>query len=133
LAVPPLDAGAVERGMKNFASFNCVGCHADNGAGGMGPALSNKQFVYGGAPANIYLSIGQGRPNGMPAWGTLLPDSVVWDLVAYIESISAEPDSGTWGRTISSDQPREQQVPAERLQTATPWAHTQPFTSGQRP
>ena len=82
------DSAAAARGMKYFANFNCVGCHADNGGGGMGPALSNRAFIYGGKPENIYLTIAQGRPNGMPAWGPLLPSSVIWDLVAYVTSIS---------------------------------------------
>jgi cytochrome c oxidase cbb3-type subunit 3 len=132
IAAPPMDAAAIERGMKSFTSFNCVGCHADNGGGGMGPALSNRAFVYGDEPAQIYLTIVQGRPNGMPAWGTVLPDTVVWDIVAYVKSISAEP-AGDWGRTVSAAEQPAQQVPAERLQTSTPWAHTQPFTNGQRP
>jgi cytochrome c oxidase cbb3-type subunit III len=41
------DPGAAQRGMKYFESFNCVGCHAPNGGGGMGPALSNRVFIYG--------------------------------------------------------------------------------------
>ena len=41
---PENDAQAVERGMKYFTAFNCVGCHAANGGGGMGPALSNSNF-----------------------------------------------------------------------------------------
>src|ERR1700730_15271433 len=55
----------LERGMQTFQSMICVGCHAPNGGGGMGPALSERQFIYGHEPANIYLSIYQGRPNGM--------------------------------------------------------------------
>src|SRR6266550_8738739 len=34
------DPASVERGMKYFVQFNCVGCHAPNAGGGMGPALS---------------------------------------------------------------------------------------------
>ena len=56
------DPAAIERGMQAFQSMNCVGCHAPNGGGGMGPALSERQFIYGHEPANIYLSIYQGRP-----------------------------------------------------------------------
>ena len=63
------DPAAVQRGMSYFTAFNCLGCHTNNGGGGMGRALSNRYFQYGSAPANIYLSIVQGRPNGMPAWG----------------------------------------------------------------
>ena len=68
------DPQATTRGMQDFIQFNCVGCHAANGGGGMGPALSEGQFIYGSSPANLFLSIYQGRPNGMPAWGEILPE-----------------------------------------------------------
>lgn len=129
---PSNDAAAVERGMQYFNQMNCIGCHAPNGAGGMGPALSNATFIYGGEPANIYLSILQGRPAGMPVYGGLLPDQVIWDLVAYIQSISKEP-MGPWGKTTSVDGFTIEQVPAEYLQTTNPWDYTQPFSYGQAP
>ena len=128
------DPAAIQRGMQAFVSMNCVGCHAPNGGGGMGPALSERQFIYGREPANIYLSIQQGRPNGMPAWGQMLPANATWDLVAYIRSISNAPETG-WGQTISRSPPSPgiQQVPAELVTTATPWMHTQPFGEGRKP
>lgn len=126
------DAGAAERGHKYFANFNCIGCHADNGGGGMGPALSNRAFIYGDSPANIYLTIAQGRPNGMPAWGSLLPSAVIWDLVAYVQSISQAPDKD-WGQTISLDALKIEQAPAEFKSTPDPWKFTEPFTHGQKP
>lgn len=126
------DSGAAARGMAYFASFNCSGCHADNGGGGMGPSLSNRQFIYGEAPENIYLSIAQGRPNGMPAWGKVLPDSAIWDLVAYIKSISNAPVS-SWGTTTSLEAFKIEQVPAEFQSSPTPWDYTQPFSFGQNP
>src|SRR5581483_11460123 len=54
---PRQNLGAVERGMRYFTLFNCVGCHAPNGGGGMGPSLSNASFIYGGQPANLFLTI----------------------------------------------------------------------------
>ena len=39
------------------------------GGGGIGPPLMDDRWIYGSAPENIYASIVQGRPNGMPAWG----------------------------------------------------------------
>jgi cytochrome c oxidase cbb3-type subunit 3 len=128
------DPAAIRRGMQAFLSMNCVGCHAPNGGGGMGPALSERTFIYGRQPANIYLSIQQGRPNGMPAWRELLPANVTWDLVAYIRSISSAPET-EWGQTTarSPQSPTIQQVPAELLTTATPWAHTEPFGDGRKP
>ncbi|WP_314957646.1 cytochrome c [Bradyrhizobium cosmicum] len=128
------DPNALQRGMTYYINFNCVGCHAPNGGGGMGPALSNGLFTYGSQPENIYLSIYQGRPNGMPAWGAVLPDSVIWDLVTYIGKISNEP-SRQWGRTFSAAplSPNIEQVPSEQVSTSDPWSSTKGFSSGQRP
>ncbi|CCJ08485.1 c-type cytochrome [Methylocystis sp. SC2] len=126
------DPQALQRGMSYFTTFNCVGCHAPNGGGGMGPALSNRIFIYGGEPVNIYLSIYHGRPNGMPAWGAMLSNEIIWDLVAYVESISQAPSKG-WGRTISRDALKIEQTPAEFIETAKPWSYTQRFNFGQKP
>lgn len=133
IKIPEAGAAAAQRGMKAFIAFNCVGCHMGNGGGGMGPALSKRALTYGSAPANIYLTIVQGRPNGMPAWGSVLPTDVVWDLVAYVRSISNAPPSKEWGTTISSTSPSIEQVPAEFQSTATPWDNTEKFSDGQKP
>jgi cytochrome c oxidase cbb3-type subunit III len=132
IKAPENDPQAVERGMKYFTAFNCVGCHAANGGGGMGPSLSNNIFIYGGSPGNIYMTLVQGRPRGMPAWGTVLPDNILWDLVAYVRTISNAP-STEWGQTFSKDSPKIEQVPAEFQSTPTPWKFTQPFMKGQQP
>ena len=128
------DPNAEQRGMTYYINFNCVGCHAPNGGGGMGPALSNNIFIYGSQPENIYLSIYQGRPNGMPAWGSVLPDDVIWDLVTYIGKISNEP-SRQWGRTFSVNplSPEVEQVPSEQVSTTDPWYATKKFNFGQKP
>jgi cytochrome c oxidase cbb3-type subunit 3 len=88
---PPGDYGgnayAVNEGQRLFRWFNCSGCHA-NGGGGMGPALMNDKWVYGARPEQIYQSIVQGRPNGMPSFRGKLPEYQVWQLVAYVRSIA---------------------------------------------
>ncbi len=126
------DPVAVQRGMMAFSAFNCVGCHMGNGGGGMGPALSAGNFIYGSEPANIYLTVVQGRPHGMPAWGSVLPNSVVWDLVAYVRNLSTGPTT-EWGQTISATSPVLEQVPAEFNQSPSPWQQTEPFKNGQKP
>jgi mono/diheme cytochrome c family protein len=64
------DPEAVQRGMTYFEKMNCVGCHAANGAGGMGPSLSDAStFKYPTDPAALYLVISHGAPLGMPAGG----------------------------------------------------------------
>ena len=80
------DDNAIAEGEIFFNNFNCSGCHAPLGGGGMGPPLSDTLWIYGGEPANVYLSILQGRPNGMPSWHELPPD-VIWKIVAYIHTL----------------------------------------------
>lgn len=75
-------------GKKLFNAMNCAGCHAPGGGGGMGPSLSDKVWIYGNSPGQIYLSILHGRPNGMPQWGTVLPPQAIWALVTYVETLS---------------------------------------------
>lgn len=128
------DRTAVERGKRYFTSFNCVGCHAPNGGGGMGPSLSTRDFKFGAEPARHFVVITHGAPLGMPAWAEVLPARVIWDLVSYIESISNAP-SDEWGTTFSptANLPRIEQVPAELNPTARPWEATQPFSGGKPP
>ena len=82
------DPEAVAAGERHFAAFNCAGCHAPLGGGGMGPPLSDDTWIHGGEPAQIYLSILHGRADGMPAWSSMLPQRTIWELVAYVESLS---------------------------------------------
>jgi cytochrome c oxidase cbb3-type subunit 3 len=117
------DPDAAARGMQDFANFNCSGCHMANGGGGMGPALSNDTWIYRSSPANIYLSIAQGRSAGMPAFGAMLPDRTIWELVAYIQNLSNK-HATTFGTTTPEPQPQEQ-VPAGQIQSPTPWKYTE--------
>jgi cytochrome c oxidase cbb3-type subunit 3 len=125
------DPDAVARGAKDFDAFNCSGCHMARGGGGMGPALSDAVWLYRDSPANIYLSIVQGRSAGMPAFGAMLPDRTVWELVAYIQSIAEKPGA-TFGTTTSLEpqSPDREQIPAGKLDTTQPWEHTEPMPQG---
>jgi cytochrome c oxidase cbb3-type subunit 3 len=81
------NAYAIAEGQRLYAQFNCVGCHA-HGGGGMGPPLMDDKWLYGSEPANIFATIVEGRPNGMPAFGGKLSNDQVWQLVAYVRSLS---------------------------------------------
>jgi cytochrome c oxidase cbb3-type subunit III len=121
------DPDAVQRGMKDFDAFNCSGCHMPHGGGGMGPALSDNSWIYRSSPANIYLTIVQGRAAGMPAFGAMLPDRTIWELVAYVQSLSRDPVK-TFGKTTSATPSAPiEQVPAGKTDTAMPWQQTEPM------
>ncbi len=83
------NAYMVNEGKALFNQMNCVGCHA-NGGGGMGPALMDDDWIYGSDPQQIFSSIAQGRPNGMPAWSGVLSNDQIWRLVGYVQSMSGQ-------------------------------------------
>jgi cytochrome c oxidase cbb3-type subunit III len=78
---------AIEAGRGLYAAFNCSGCHA-GGGGGFGPALSDDKWIYGGSLENIVATLYEGRPRGMPAWRGKIPDEQMWQLAAYVKSLS---------------------------------------------
>jgi cytochrome c oxidase cbb3-type subunit 3 len=78
---------AIEAGRGLYAAYNCSGCHA-GGGGGFGPALSDDQWLYGGSLENIVATLYEGRPRGMPAWRGKIPDEQMWQLAAYVKSLS---------------------------------------------
>ena len=76
-------------GKRLFVQYNCSGCHF-NGGGGIGPALMDAQWIYGDQPQNIYATIIEGRPNGMPSFRQKIPDAQVWQITAYVRSMSGQ-------------------------------------------
>jgi cytochrome c oxidase cbb3-type subunit 3 len=82
------NAWSVAEGQRLFSWFNCADCHGLAGGGGMGPPLRDATWLYGGTPADVRRSIIEGRSNGMPAFGTRVPDYQTWQLTAYVLSLS---------------------------------------------
>ncbi|MGI4880201.1 MAG: c-type cytochrome [Janthinobacterium lividum] len=86
--LPYLNSKAVVlEGKTLFQSHNCNGCHS-NGGGGMGPALMDDDWIYGGRIEDIHATIVEGRPNGMPKWGGKIPDVDIWKIATYVRSMS---------------------------------------------
>jgi cytochrome c oxidase cbb3-type subunit 3 len=77
----------LSEGQRLYENFNCVGCHA-HGGGDIGPPFNDNKWIYGYQPQQVFASIVQGRPKGMPAYGSRLNENEVWELVAYVRSMS---------------------------------------------
>jgi len=94
MVIPKVDAPyddnawAVSEGKGLFNSMNCSGCHFQGG-GGIGPPLMDEEWIYGYEPQQIFSSIADGRPNGMPAWKYTLSTQQIWELVSYVRSLSS--------------------------------------------
>jgi len=80
------DQNAEQQGEALFAAMNCDGCHGGGGVGFVGPSLVDGRWRYGGDDTEVFRSIMQGRPNGMPSYSGLLSDATVWQLVSYVRA-----------------------------------------------
>jgi mono/diheme cytochrome c family protein len=89
------DAKAADQGAALFTSMNCDGCHGGGAVGAVGPSLTDGRWRYGGADADLYRSIAEGRPRGMPSFGGALQPAMIWRLVAYIKSLPPPKDNPT--------------------------------------
>ncbi len=81
------NAYAMSEGKRLYTFMNCNGCHS-NGGGGIGPPLMDDKWIYGSEPGQVFATIVQGRPNGMPSFATKLPDYQAWQIAAYVRSMS---------------------------------------------
>jgi cytochrome c oxidase cbb3-type subunit III len=123
------NAYAVGEGKRLYNAYNCVGCHAQGG-GAIGPALMDSEWIYGSHPDQIYSTIVQGRPNGMPSFGGKLSDYQVWELVAYVRSMSGQlpsdvaPSRSDTMPVAKAEQARQKEHPSDQneqpIQKANP-------------
>jgi cytochrome c oxidase cbb3-type subunit 3 len=91
-------------GSQLYHSYNCVDCHGMDGSGAMGPSLADGRWRFGGTPAEVFESIYQGRPDGMPAWGGRISDADIWRLVAYVRSLEVGKNVATENFTGKAQQ-----------------------------
>lgn len=97
------NASAIATGAKLFISYNCLDCHGADGSGAMGPSLADGRWHFGGDDSQLFESIYQGRPDGMPAWGSTIAPDQIWMLVSYVKSLNGGKDVTTEnfsGKTI---------------------------------
>jgi cytochrome c oxidase cbb3-type subunit III len=87
---------AVGNGQTYYESFNCAGCHSAGGGGGMGPPLNDDEWIYGSDPENIVATVIEGRPNGMPSFRGKISNTQLWQIAAYVRSMSGLTPKDTW-------------------------------------
>jgi len=97
------DAKALATGAQLYIAYNCIDCHGAGGGGAMGPSLADGRWHSGGRADQVFESIYQGRPAGMPAWGGRIANDQIWMLVTYVRSLNGGRDLSTenfTGRTV---------------------------------
>lgn len=96
-------AAAIQTGARLFVAYNCMDCHGADGSGAMAPSFGDGRWHFGGTDGEVFESIYQGRPEGMPAWGGRIATDQIWMLTAYVQSLGAGKDPSTenfTGKTV---------------------------------
>jgi cytochrome c551/c552 len=88
----PYEGGkrGIASGGQLFVAYNCLDCHGADGSGAMGPSFQDGRWHFGGSSGDVFESIYQGRPDGMPAWGGRISNEQIWMLTAYVRSLSSK-------------------------------------------
>ena len=80
----------VDAGRATFDT-TCASCHTDKLTGAIGPNLVDHLWIHGGRPTEIYHTVQTGvLVKGMPAWGPVLGNKKISEVVAYVLSYHKE-------------------------------------------
>lgn len=76
----------------NLFQHNCAPCHGSDGGGAPGfPNLADADWQWGGDPDSVVATIANGRTAaGMVAWGPMLGEQGVAEVVAYLQQLSGQ-------------------------------------------
>jgi putative heme-binding domain-containing protein len=91
----------VALGAKTFRS-HCAECHGLNGEGGRGPRLASGEFYHGSSDAELLKNISDGIP-GTEMPGLFYSPDRVWQVVAYLRSISEASGTGAKGNRSAGE------------------------------
>jgi len=72
---------------KELYKTNCVACHAGNGGGGIGPNLTDNNWIYNGDIKGVFNTVSEGAENGMIAWKDILNPEKIQAVSSYVLSM----------------------------------------------
>ena len=86
-SVVMLDAAGIATG-KTLYTKTCVACHSPNGAGGVGPNLTDNYSLHGATIKDIFKTIKYGWPDkGMQAWQSNFSPVEMQQIASYVKSL----------------------------------------------
>ena len=80
------EAGDLAKGKALFA-VNCVACHQANGEGGIGPNLTDKNWIYGFDIKEVFKTVKYGTPNGMPEHNSKFNPIQIQQVASFVLSL----------------------------------------------
>jgi cytochrome c oxidase cbb3-type subunit 3 len=115
------DAGDIKAG-KTIFETNCVACHKADGGGGIGPNLTDRNWILGGGIKNVFKTISEGGRDGkgMIAWKQSLKPAEMAQVASYVLKFQgttpAEPKAAE-GDIWVDDSEGEEKVTTEFIET----------------
>lgn len=101
---------------KVIYTENCAACHKDNGAGGIGPNLTDDFWILGGGIKNIFHTVSEGgrAGKGMIAWKSELKPNEMAQVSSYVMTLvgtnpadGKEPEGELWTGDDASEEKAE--------------------------
>ena len=82
------EAADLEQGAGLYQT-NCMACHAADGGGGIGPNLTDENWILGGGIKNVFHTISEGgrAGKGMVAWKSTLKPTEIQQVASYVLSL----------------------------------------------
>lgn len=116
------DQALIDNGREVFIS-NCAPCHKEDGAGGIGPNLTDNYWIHGGDIKSIFKTIKQGVPEkGMISWEPLLSPDEMQNVSSFILTlVGTNPPNGKAPQGDLYEQgagEEEEPAPADSVTTA---------------
>ncbi len=88
LAASAMSPESLAAGEEIFKA-NCVACHGSDMKGGIGPDLTDAEWIHGGELEDITRTVTEGVPEkGMLTWGPILGPEKVSQVAAFVYSKS---------------------------------------------
>ncbi|WP_027395785.1 cbb3-type cytochrome c oxidase N-terminal domain-containing protein [Aquimarina latercula] len=116
------DAADINAGKAIFTS-NCVACHKADGGGGIGPNLTDPNWILGGGIKNVFKTISEGGRDGkgMVAWKQTLKPAEMAQVASYVITLGgttpAEPKEAQGEIWIDPDAVKEEVLEKEIPET----------------
>lgn len=123
------DASDLSAG-KGIFEGNCVACHMADGGGGIGPNLTDQNWILGGGIKNVFHTISEGGRDGkgMIAWKQNLKPAEIAQVASYVLSFQGTtaanpkaPEGDIWvdPNAPVQEAPAEQTMPEVAIDSAS--------------
>lgn len=117
------DVSDLNLGKKIF-NENCIACHKVDGGGGIGPNLTDKNWILGGGIKNIFKTVSEGGRDGkgMIAWKQLLKPREMAQVSSYVIQFEGTtpaepkaPEGDIWINPNAKDSEEIQEVVSDSI------------------